>query len=104
MYFAKMIKNTVCLSPGLKKEFDLEVNELLEFFSCAERMLYERSIFIAALMGKIKWRIRSCIKNSKSPKLTGLNGYKYREGEVKYDSYEWGRNTNMKFSEQLLQG
>lgn len=42
----------------------------MEFFSFAEKMLYERPIFIAALMGKMKLRIRPCVKNCKSPKLT----------------------------------
>lgn len=70
MYFARMIKNAVCFSSGLNKGFDLEGIKLLEFFSCAERLLYERPIFIAALMGKMKLRIASCVKNCKSPKPT----------------------------------
>lgn len=65
-----MIQNTVCFSSDLKTEFELEVNELLEYLSCAEGMLYERPIFKAALMGKMKFRIRSCVKNCKSPELT----------------------------------
>lgn len=31
-------------------------------------------------------------------------GYKYLKGKVKRDSYEWGKNTNMNSSQQLLQG
>lgn len=53
-----------------KKDFELEVKELLEYLSFAEGILYERPIFKAALVGKMKFIIRSCVKNCNC-------GYKY---------------------------
>lgn len=100
MYFARIMKSTVCFAAGFwKAEFVLQVDEPLKCLSCPEGSLCERSIFKAALKGKLKLKVRLWVKN----RLFNCE-YKYLKHETKHDSDELGRHTNVWSSQQFLQG